>query len=187
MNKSVGFSELARQLAYWLRDSGVIVIMGIGNPIRRDDFVGMATVRQLERIAPKNVRVIEAGEVPESYLGRVEELRPSHVLMIDAAEMGEHPGSVRLVSPRKIEGFSLSTHTLPLSVVSEYLAKRTKAKIALLAIQPKDLDFGEGLSSELSERVGTLAKAIGEAIKLSGKKRVKGQRPPKRVRQRSAR
>jgi len=170
MNNSGEFSELTRQLAHWLRGADVIVIMGIGNSLRRDDFVGMATVRQLKRIVPKNVRLVETGEVPESYLGRVEEFCPSHVLMIDAAEMGEQPGLARLVSPSKIEGLSLSTHTLPLSVVSEYLAKRTKARIALLAIQPKALDFGEGLSQELSERVGTLAEAIVRAVKLSKKK-----------------
>jgi len=170
MTNAVEFFELTRQLAHWFRDAGIIVIMGIGNPVRRDDFVGMATVRQLKRIVPKNVHLLETGEVPESYLGRVEKFHPSHILMIDAAEMGEQPGSVRLVSPSKIEGFSLSTHALPLSVVSEYLAKTTKAKIALLAIQPKALDFGEGLSQELSERVGTLAEAIVRAVKLSKKK-----------------
>jgi len=187
MNNSGELSKLTGQLAYWFRDASVIVIMGIGNPVRSDDFVGMATVRQLERVVPKSVRLVETGEVPESYLGQVEKFRPSHVLMIDAAEMGKYPGFVKLVSPSRIEGLSLSTHALPLSVVSEYLAKTTKAKVALLAIQPKVLDFGEGLSPELSECVGTLAKAIERAVKLTQKKGVRGRRPPKPAPKRSGR
>jgi hydrogenase 3 maturation protease len=142
--------------------------MGIGNPLRRDDFVGMKIVKRLKRTLP-NVRIIEAGEVPESYLSLVEEAHPSHILMIDAAEMGVHPGLVRLVSPRRIAGLSLSTHTLPLSVVSEYLAKNTQAKIALLAIQPKILDYGEGLSQELSTVARRLPGLIVRAVKVCGK------------------
>jgi Ni,Fe-hydrogenase maturation factor len=38
---------------------------------------------------------------------------------------------------------------LPLRVFCDYLAKTTEAKIALLLVEPKDTDFGEGLSPEV--------------------------------------
>jgi len=169
-------SRLEKQLARWLEGAGKIVIMGIGNQMRRDDFVGMSVVRKLKRTASRNIHLVEAGEVPESYLGLVEEVQPTHILMVDAADMGELPGEVRLASPREIRGLSISTHTLPLSVVSEYLAKRTKAKIALLAIQPKVLDFGEGLSEELASVVDEVCMAITDAVKRSKRKKVRNPR-----------
>ena len=48
---------------------------------------------------------------------------------------------------------------LPLRVFSEYVKQSTGAKIALLLIQPKNVEFGEGLSLELqgvAERIAGL-------------------------------
>jgi Ni,Fe-hydrogenase maturation factor len=39
---------------------------------------------------------------------------------------------------------------LPLRIFCEYLAKTTTAEIALLLIEPKKTDFGEGLTDEIS-------------------------------------
>jgi hydrogenase 3 maturation protease len=165
-DSSKQFDHIEHELRDWLKGAHRIVIIGIGNPFRRDDHIGMEIVKLLNRAALSNVRLIEAGQVPESYLDLVEDFHPSHVLMIDAAEMGLQPGSAKLVSSDEIVGFSLSTHTLPLSVLSEYVAKRTGARIVLLAIQPKLLDFGEGLSQELSGLVQRFSDIIVKALKL---------------------
>ncbi len=188
MNKCPArYSKVTRALANWLRNAREIVVMGIGNPMRRDDYVGMVVVRHLKAYTLPGVHLIETGEVPESYLGVVEENHPSHVLMIDAAEMSEQPGTARLVSPKEIEGLSLSTHTLPLSIISEYIKCRTGAKIALFAIQPGVLEFGEGLSEELSKVVEELANLVVDAVRLSRRKRVRRPRQLKRVQKRSVR
>ena len=187
LHSSQPLSAITEELALWLRGASRIVIMGIGNPLRRDDFVGMAVIKQLAPAALPNVRLIETGEVPENYLDAVVRVRPSHVLLIDAGEFEAPPGSVRLVSPTKVAGLSLSTHALPLSLVSEYLEKRTKATIALLTIQPKVLDFGEGLSEELSRVVKEVSEAIRRAEALSGKRRVRSLRPSRRAGKRSVR
>jgi len=44
---------------------------------------------------------------------------------------------------------AFSTHALPLRIFCEYLAETTKAKIILLLIEPKEADFGEGLTPEI--------------------------------------
>ena len=170
MNHSKGLSRLTPQLARWLQGAVDVVILGIGNSVRRDDFVGMVVVKRLGRARLSRVHLIETGEVPESYLGVVENIHPTHVLIVDAAEMDAPVGSVKLVSPGKIAGLSLSTHALPLSVVSDYLASMTKAKIALLGIQPKAIDFGEGLSRELRDIVEPLSQSIVRAVELSREK-----------------
>jgi hydrogenase maturation protease len=70
--------------------------------------------------------------------------------LIDAAILGLKPGESRLIKPQQLTDFpAFSTHMLPLRIFCEYLDKTTKAKIALLLIEPKKTDFGEGLTSEV--------------------------------------
>jgi len=127
-----------------------VVIAGIGNPIRTDDFVGVKIVQDLEGKLPKDVCIIECETVPESFMDEIAELKPSHVLLIDAAVMGLKPGGVRLFDAEKVTSFPpISTHMLPLRVFCEYIEKMSKAKIALLLVEPGKTEFGEGLTPEV--------------------------------------
>jgi Ni,Fe-hydrogenase maturation factor len=67
--------------------------------------------------------------------------------------------------PEKLTAYSaFSTHMLPLRIFCEHVAITTDAKIALLLIQPKKTDFGEGMTPELeisAKRIaGILAKLL---------------------------
>ena len=60
------------------------------------------------------------------------------------------PGDSKLIKPERLATFpAYSTHALPLRIFCEYLAKATEAKIALLLIEPKKADFGEGLTPDV--------------------------------------
>lgn len=77
---------------------------------------------------------------------------PTHVLIIDAAILGLNPGRSKIVNAEQLETFSaFSTHMLPLRIFCEYLSQATKAKIALLLLEPKSTDFGEGLTPEIEK------------------------------------
>ena len=39
--------SIAKQLEEWLSDAKKVVVAGIGNEIRKDDFVGVKIVREL--------------------------------------------------------------------------------------------------------------------------------------------
>ena len=121
----------------------------MGNPLRRDDFIGVEVVRGLRNKVSERVRLIECETVPENFIDPVIEFKPTHVLVIDAALMNLPPGSVRLVEPEEIKGIAVSTHALPLSIFCDYIAKETSAKVALLAVQPRETVFGEGLTETL--------------------------------------
>ena len=69
------------------------------------------------------------------------------------------------LTDRKIILLAISTHTLPLNVFADYLKKETNTKIALLAVQPKNLDFGESLSSEILFAVKSLSNTVLDVIK----------------------
>ncbi|MBM4401552.1 MAG: hydrogenase 3 maturation endopeptidase HyCI, partial [Crenarchaeota archaeon] len=141
-------SNIQRELKNWLVGSERIVVAGVGNPIRADDFVGVKIVQDLEGKVSEKVYLIECETVPESFLEPIIEFNPTHVLLIDAAVLGLKPGETRLVFPEQVTDFpAITTHVLPLRIFCEYITKMTGAKIALLLIEPKNTEFGEGLTS----------------------------------------
>jgi hydrogenase 3 maturation protease len=142
--------NLQKALKEWLANSKHVVVAGIGNPIRRDDFVGVKIVQDLQGKMPKKVYLIECETVPESFLQPIVEFNPTHVLLIDAAILGLKPGESRLVNPEQMTALpAISTHMLPLRIFCEYITSATKAKIALLLIEPGNVEFGEGLTPEV--------------------------------------
>ena len=139
-----------KKLRDWLSGAKRVVVAGVGNPIRMDDFVGIKVVRDLQGKVSGNVLLIECETVPESFLQQILDFRPSHVLIVDAAVMGLEPGECRFVSSEHLRVFpAISTHMLPLRVFCDYLARAVGARVGLLLIEPKNVDFGEGLSGEV--------------------------------------
>jgi hydrogenase 3 maturation protease len=144
-------AEIADELKKWFADAKNIVIAGIGNPIRSDDYVGLKILEGLKGKMPKSVCLLECETIPESYLLEIEEFHPTHVLLIDAAFLGQKPGDARLVEAERVADYSaVTTHLLPLRIFCEYVKQATGAKIALLLVEPKSMEFGEGLSVEVS-------------------------------------
>jgi hydrogenase 3 maturation protease len=162
-NDASDIEETEESLRIWLSDARRVVIAGVGSPLRRDDFVGVEIVKRLQGKVSGNVSLLECETVPESFLEPISDFKPTHVLIIDAALLNLKPGASRLVKPNEIAGVPLSTHTLPLSLFSEYLTETTGAEVALLAIQPKETDFGEDLTEELKK---TATDLTGLLIKI---------------------
>lgn len=158
--------SLAEILKDWFAGYSRVVIAGIGNPIRSDDYVGTKIVQDLEGKVSSRVCLLECETVPESYLLDIEEFKPSHVLLIDAAILGLNAGEISIVDVEQVTDFpAYTSHILPLRIFCEYLKKSTGAKIALLLIEPKNMEFGEGLSAPVqvaAEQVtGVLAGLLG--------------------------
>ncbi len=157
--------EIKKELESWFSDAKSIVLAGIGNPIRTDDYVGLKIVEKLKGKLPPTVLLLEAETVPESYMVDIEQFKPTHVLLIDAAFLGLHPGEARLVDAEKIVDFSaISTHLLPLRIFCDYVKQATGAKIALLLVEPKSMEFGEGLSVEVESASEQLTKLLVELL-----------------------
>jgi len=140
------------ELRKWFSNAERIVIIGIGNPIRGDDFVGLKITQDLCGKVPKNVYLIECETVPESYTQMIVDFDPTHIILIDAAVMGKRLGDSVLIEPESLPVFSaISTHALPLRIFCDFLKKNTKAKIALLLIEPARTSFGENLSPTVED------------------------------------
>jgi hydrogenase 3 maturation protease len=156
---------IEKKLENWLTDAKRVIIAGIGNPIRSDDYVGLKIVQNLQGKVSGNVCLLECETVPESYLLDIEEFKPTHVLLIDAAFLGLNPGEVSLVNAEKISDFpAITTHVLPLRIFCEYVKQATGAKIALLLIEPKSMEFGEGLTLEVHVAAEKITKILVELL-----------------------
>jgi len=141
---------IEKELEVWLSNAERVVLAGIGNPIRMDDFVGTKIVKDLNGKVSDKVYVIECETVPENFIQKIVDFIPTHILLVDAAVLGLKPGDSRLFKPERLAAFpAYSTHALPLRIFCEFIAKTTRAKIALLLVEPAKADFGEGLTSKV--------------------------------------
>ncbi len=150
-----------KELKKWLSKARKVVVAGIGNPLRMDDFVGMKVVQNLSGQTSDKILLIECETVPENSLQTIVAFDPTHVLLIDAAILGVAPGETRLVRPEElISTPAISTHMLPLRIFCDYLANTTRAKVALLLIEPEKTEFGEGLTRTLQNSANKISTVL---------------------------
>ena len=161
---STNMQTIESSLQRWFSNARRVVIAGVGSSLRKDDFIGVKIVRNLRKKGLHSVYLIECETVPESFIKPIREFNPTHVLIIDAAQLNLQPGSSKLIESNEIAGVPISTHGLPLHIFCEYLVKITDAKVALLAIQPRETGFGEGLTIELNKTAKTLTNLLLEIL-----------------------
>lgn len=95
------------ELTGWLANVKKVVVAGIGNPLRMDDFVGVKVAQDLHGKVSKKVYLIECETVPEGFIQQIIDFKPTHVLLIDAAILGLRPGSSKLVFYEQLTNFPL--------------------------------------------------------------------------------
>lgn len=152
---------MENRLKKWLSGFQKLTVVGIGNPLRMDDYVGMKIVEDLKGRLSERVLLIESETVPESFLQQIIDFKPTHVLLIDAAVIGEKPGTVKLVECSDLPEFSpASSHALPLRIFCQCLQENLNVAILLLLIEPRNTDFGEGISSEVVSAEKRIQRAL---------------------------
>ena len=151
-----------------LNDTSVkqIVILGMGNELDGDDAAGIHVARRLQTALAgcEHVLVIDGGNAPESYTGKIRQFEADFVLLVDGADMGKTPGTVAWLDWEETDGLSGSTHTLPLHVLSNYLVMEFGCQVALLGIQIQQLNMtiedplSPPVAAAVDEVVGELAR-----------------------------
>jgi hydrogenase 3 maturation protease len=134
----------------FISDAKRIAILGIGNDLRTDDGLGPFIVNSL-CLDDSRIMIENVGSVPEGFAHPLAKFGAERVIMIDAADMQKPPGHIELVTKDRIGGISISTHSMPLSFLMMYLEQETGGKTILLGVQPKSIQFGEGLNPEIKE------------------------------------
>lgn len=159
--------ELAARLRARLAGARGVAVLGVGYELGSDDGVGLAAAELIRSRLP-GLPVYLTGSAPENYTGPVTQARPSHVVFIDAAELGRAPGTVEIIEGEAIGGARFSTHTLPLSTIMEYLALSIGADSFALGIQPEREGYGEEITPAVRQAAERVADALVEAIRGTG-------------------
>ena len=89
-----------------------MLVLGIGNEMMGDDAFGPLVIEKLKK---KNVSAeLWSGSTPENFItkikGPIEKL-----ILLDTADLGEPPGTVKKINPSLVSRHFISTHKIPLS------------------------------------------------------------------------
>jgi len=155
-----------------LRRARSLAVVGIGSELRGDDIAGLLVLRELRRALArsrtKKIRLFGGGTAPENLTGEIVRCQPSHILLVDAADLGLKPGAAALIAPEAVAGISFSTHVLPLSILADYLKRALPCCIIILGIQPGSTDFSTTHSRAIGQAARRLARIILNAAPLRG-------------------
>jgi hydrogenase 3 maturation protease len=152
---------LLDKLVGFLKDAIVVVVIGMGNELRADDAVGLHVVRLLKPFTHEKLKVFEGHMTPEAYIGPACASHPTHVLIVDAAELGQKPGAWQVLSKNNVEQGLFTTHTIPAVEIAAEIQRKCSAAVVFVGIQPKSRDISLGLSRECQKA----AEEISEIIK----------------------
>jgi len=148
--------------------TGATVVLGIGNLIRGDDGLGVHVARALTaRGCPDGVEVLDGGTAPLDALAAVGSVR--RLVIVDAADLGEAPGTVRALSPDDLipaTGDSVSLHDLDLIWALNVLrlTGQEPREVVIVGVQPASMDWSTELSPAVAARLEDAIDAVLAAI-----------------------
>jgi hydrogenase maturation protease len=141
------------------------VIIGVGNPVRRDDGVGLRVARELRGRGVDVVELCAGGlRIMESMAGY------DRAVVVDAIESGGSAGSVYRFGEAQLPATrnTGSTHdgSLPSALaLGRAAGLRIPAEIRFWAVEAGDVEtFGETLTPAVEAAVGPLVEAIWREV-----------------------
>ena len=145
----------ARSLAKNRNHPVRIALVGIGNEINGDDGAGVHIAHSLSQYSTEQPGwlVVEAGLAPENFTGTLRRFQPDLVVLIDAAEMALPAGEIACLDWSAAGGWSASTHTLPLNMLSAFLVSELGCQVMVLGIQPMQMEMDQPFSQEVTRAV----------------------------------
>ena len=148
--------ELRRIIEGSLAGEGDLMLIGIGNPLRGDDGVGVEIVRILmQSLRNEKVKVLIVEDRVDLIPRMLRDVNPRLILIFDAADFGGRPGEVRIMSPDETSGKTTSTHDMPLNLMLRLAEKDAPAYV--LGIQVETLEFGRGVSPAVKAAADEIA------------------------------
>jgi hydrogenase 3 maturation protease len=147
---------------------GRLHIIGLGNPIKKDDGVGLWIVEKLRRKV-SNLRVKKFVNVhpallrPESLVSKV--VAEGHrALIVDAVEFNAAPGSILLDSLSGTKHGYFATHNIPLRLIPTLAQENNLERAHILGVQPLSTEVGEGLTEPISMSAQTILNELERII-----------------------
>ena len=143
---------------------GKVAVVGIGNIIRGDDGLGPKLIELLreDKVA---CPLFDCGTAPENYAIPILATSADTVIFIDAADMKEAPGLIRILDVDEISKISFSTHSpSPRLFIDLLKTGKDDLNVFFLSVQPKRTNLGERLSEEVLNSLTILKGSLVEAL-----------------------
>jgi len=144
-----------------LAKAASVVLVGVGSDLRGDDAAGLMVAQRLTPRPPHLVPLI-GGTAPENLTGEIKRLKPSHLIVVDSADLRAAPGTIQIVGYDQIGGHSFSTHSSPLKLMIDFLLADIAFEPIVIGIQPKSLAFGAAVSPEVMAAVDEVVAAFSD-------------------------
>ena len=161
--------SLKDELAARLKGAGRVAVLGVGSELRGDDIAGILVLGSLKK--SKKIRrsvklkTFEGSTAPENLTGEIIAFKPTHLVIVDSADIGEKPGTVLLLRADEVSrGISFSTHKIPPKILIDYFTNSLKCEIVIIGIQPKSISFGKPASKAVISAAKSVAVSIVEAL-----------------------
>lgn len=130
---------------------------GLGNALLGDDGAGVEVIRRLQKgkDLPPGTRLLDGGTLSFSLLQDIED--SDALIVVDAAQMDEPAGTVRVFREAAMDGFmrgkrACSVHEVSLLELLDMarLTGSLPGKRAFVGIQPERIDWGTEVSHSVS-------------------------------------
>ena len=141
------------------------LILGLGNVLLTDEAVGAAVLRALEPTANNDPDLIlyDGGTLSFTLAGPIGDA--ARLIVVDAAAMGDPPGTVRLFEGQamdhQLSAHAKSVHEVSLSDLFDIarLTDSLPSQRALVGIEPELVDWGDQLTPAVAAAV---PRAVGQ-------------------------
>ncbi len=143
------------------------IVVGIGNPILRDDSVGIKVVEELSRDVDVDTAILTTTnfEVLDKILGY------DKAIIVDAIQTGNEPGTIYELSIDDVfVTYSFTnTHNLTLATTLKLgyviFPEKMPKEIKLIAIEVEDVEnFGEECTPKVKEAIPKVVETIKKEI-----------------------
>jgi len=137
-------------------------IISVGNPSKSDDNIGNLILDKIKKYYKnKDYHFFKGGMNPENFIEPLKKINPDEIFFIDVAIFEGEVGDVKIFKLEDIINMNISTHYFPISIFKQYFSK---ARLVLIGIKPKVVNFGQDLSPELETRLPEIIKNVQRTI-----------------------
>jgi hydrogenase maturation protease len=146
------------------------LVLGLGNLVHSDDGVGVHAIQHLQRDArvPSGVALLDGGTHGLSLLHHISGF--SRLLVIDAVNAGEAPGTLLRFAGRALDGLpgKATVHQLGFAdlMVAMKLLGEAPEEVVVVGIEPVTTEWGAQLTPPVQKTLPALLDVVIEQLQL---------------------
>jgi hydrogenase maturation protease len=148
--------------------TGSCVVIGVGNPSRRDDGVGWVVAEAAGRRFGEIVEVRQCDGESARLLDAWADV--AFALVIDAMHSGAPPGTIRVMDAEELPvpapSGSLGSHAIGIVQAATLgrILDQLPQRLVVVGIEARETGWGEGLSPPVTAAVGPAVDLVGRLV-----------------------